>query len=758
MNFGTVVPGSDAVSAYEFGAVQTGFSSFDDFDEQFSQLGLSTLRWPGGTLSEVQPDIYGLEIDGLFDGTQLFNPDPNRERPDLVDMLAYAVEHDLNFSMIIPTARYVEDIDKGIADLQLFLEDLLSGAYGALPAHFTLEIGNEYDALAAFEDNAAGYGEIADAFISTIDHALNDPQINLVGAEIDIAVQMGYSAADDSAIRAEMSDQALRAIDSIVTHALPLNFGAIDKPQSGPDLDPLDVGETNWESRNGYHQAWLDAIDAAGGASPEVDLFVSAITIGAAANDIAEVELAYQDYGAAGSGAYLEMFSTLHSYGMDQAAFWGVAVSNLNAISYAQDGEMMLTPAGATISLMATLLPGLYLLDGFQANSRDDEIMAYAYEDADTKVVFLAANDIPSEGIEVLLDVEQIEGITSIEAFRVVTETGAPDNDPDAHLLPHATASLEAFEPELIGEAVSIPVLQDYETVAVVIELTGDQPSASPAIPFGDHAATTTNSHAIGQAPAPAGTGEDDTIISGSDSDDIAASGGDDFVKAGAGDDSIGGGEGHDTIYGQSGADVIGGGQGDDIIMGGAGNDIVAGGPGDDEIFGEAGNDQLSGSFGNDLIDGRAGNDNIGGGPGRDLIEGGSGDDTVGGGEGDDTIYGLLGDDFLAGGGRNDVISGGDGDDTINGGDGDDTLNGGAGGDQFNFNFEQASPPQLDIVEDFEIGLDSLVMTGVHGGPGSVEVTDISGGVEIAYEAHVIRVYGADLDTAELTAEHLTFL
>ncbi|TCP61552.1 Ca2+-binding RTX toxin-like protein [Rhodovulum bhavnagarense] len=261
------------------------------------------------------------------------------------------------------------------------------------------------------------------------------------------------------------------------------------------------------------------------------------------------------------------------------------------------------------------------------------------------------------------------------------------------------------------------------------------------------------------------GLGGDDTIDGGAGNDNIGAGDGADSVTGGDGDDSIGGGTGNDTLYGEGGDDFMGGGMDDDYLSGGTGNDVVNGGAGDDVLYGDDGNDTMGASLGADTVYGGEGNDDIGGGAGTDYIEGGAGNDSVGGGEGDDTIYGGGGDDFLAGGGRHDVIRGGDGDDTINGGDGNDTMSGGAGADQFNFNFDAFTAPRVDVIEDFEIGVDSFLMIGVdNGGAGmagyiaALDVSNITGGVQIAYDGHVINVLGDGLSVQTLEVDDFTFV
>ena len=276
------------------------------------------------------------------------------------------------------------------------------------------------------------------------------------------------------------------------------------------------------------------------------------------------------------------------------------------------------------------------------------------------------------------------------------------------------------------------------------------------------------------------GTVNDDTLAGGDGNDNIDSGGGgnnnvsgsdgNDTLFGGPGDDSIGGGLGDDTIFGNDGNDVLGAGFGNDFVSGGNGNDVVAGGAGNDTLEGGEGNDSMSGSFGNDLIFGNGGADDIGGGSGRDTIDAGAGNDSVGGGEGDDSISGGDGNDFLAGGGRDDIIDGGAGNDTINAGAGNDQITGGTGADQFVFS--SFFDGEVDVITDFEDGIDSFFIRRVdpdtgetnitNGGNGlagfvtAMNIIDTDAGAQMSVNGNTILVEG--VTAAQLTVDDFQFL
>ena len=279
--------------------------------------------------------------------------------------------------------------------------------------------------------------------------------------------------------------------------------------------------------------------------------------------------------------------------------------------------------------------------------------------------------------------------------------------------------------------------------------------------------------------------GVGDDILDGGDgasSDTIDGGQGGDSIEGGAGNDTLVGGVGDDDITGGAGRDRITGGAGDDTIEGNSGKDRIAGDGGNDNLDGGSGNDQLSGGEGNDFISGGTGNDQMLGGAGDDTLiwNDGEGSDTISGNDGIDTVqvngsltaadrfiirdaegktlldggsFGLSIDtaELLSvnGGGGNNIIdaratatrmvaTGGDGDDLLVGGTGTivgvnnlvvgDTLTGGAGKDKFQFStnpFANGNPAlnlnQPDVITDYEIGVDQVVLDKLQTGISSLK-------------------------------------
>jgi hypothetical protein len=101
----------------------------------------------------------------------------------------------------------------------------------------------------------------------------------------------------------------------------------------------------------------------------------------------------------------------------------------------------------------------------------------------------------------------------------------------------------------------------------------------------------------------------------------------------------------------------------------------------------------------------------------ENRLHGSNGDDVIIGGNLNDTLFGLGGNDYIDGLEGNDLIDGGSGQDTLLGSAGKDTLLGGDGGDVFVFDRDSAlNSGEIDTIEDFTPGEDSLGIQGLASG------------------------------------------
>ncbi|ELS01443.1 putative calcium-binding protein [Xenococcus sp. PCC 7305] len=193
----------------------------------------------------------------------------------------------------------------------------------------------------------------------------------------------------------------------------------------------------------------------------------------------------------------------------------------------------------------------------------------------------------------------------------------------------------------------------------------------------------------------------DDILYGKDDNDSLIGANGNDTLRGNAGDDSL---------YGQGDNDRLIGDKGRDLLMGGNGDDILLGGNGDDTLYGEAGADVLFGQNNNDSLIGGDGNDTLYGEAGADILSGQNDDDRLIGADDNDSLYGGAGDDILLGQNGNDQLVGNDGNDSFYGGFGLNSLTGGSGSDRFVI--MSATTGDRDTIEDFEDGIDRIVLSG----------------------------------------------
>lgn len=149
-------------------------------------------------------------------------------------------------------------------------------------------------------------------------------------------------------------------------------------------------------------------------------------------------------------------------------------------------------------------------------------------------------------------------------------------------------------------------------------------------------------------------------------------------------------------LAGTSGADSFtlanGTTNGEDIVFLGAGDDFVRLGKGADIAFGGAGDDVMMGQKGNNMLYGEDGNDTLDSGQHASVLNGG------------------MGDDLLSANMRN---------------NGEHILSGGQGADTFTFYSGRSTTRGTAVVQDFEVGTDSLVLNGSFGiDSASYEATD----------------------------------
>jgi len=482
----------DPLSQLAFGARYSSYRNVDRFLDQTDDADLGLIVWPGGTLAETRDDRFGFEFASLY------NPDTGK--PTITEMMQIAIDENAALSVVLPTARYADDPNAVVAELRGFLLDLLSGDLGPLPDTLILEIGSEY--FANFSDGladsaASQYGAIAEVMVSEIAAALGDPVVNLVEADIDIAVQAGKTLADDAVIRAELSTQTIQHTDMVIHHRFAYSAEGID-----PRIEELDAILDGWSAaaegdapdlfvsawntvtltRAGVLQDYI-AVEAAAGrlvTEEDVDLVGRTTT---AFETYWQSKLDDVAYGQEHAAYILESFSSYAEAGMDAGAIYGVDLIHPGRISFMGDDQIHYDFAGAEmIKMIYESVGNTHVLSSGADYSRDDPVTTYAFENDDKLVVFLASGAVAAGNVEL-----QIDGIgdayKGVWGDKLSSETlsdwmtifGVPDNpdiDEAAEAETYAVGVREAASVEQQDDAVTVALHEPFEVVRLAFAKT----------------------------------------------------------------------------------------------------------------------------------------------------------------------------------------------------------------------------------------------------------------------------------------------
>lgn len=465
-----------------FGARFISYRDVDGFLDQISGAEIGLIVWPGGTLAETRDDRYGFEHDGLYD--------PLTGKPGLDEMMAIAVDQGAALSVVLPTFRYADDPEAARIEIREFLGELLGGGYGALPDRMILEIGSEYYAHFG-AGGAAEYGAVAEIMVSEIALALADPSVNLVGADLTIAVQSGKTLEEDALIRAALSDLSLSETDMIVHHRFAYEPQGID-PKIGlveaiRDAWAADAGDapelfvSAWNTVSLVREEVLADYAAETGTDPaSVDL---ALRSDVGFETYWQERLDAASYGQEHATYLLESFASYAEAGMAAGAIYGVDLVHPGRLSYeGTDGQDYTFVGGEMLRMIYESVGGTHVLASDRAYDPADPVTVYGFENADKLVVFLAAGDVAPG--EVTLDLDGLgsvyrslsaESLTSAVPEDWMAVFGIPDNalvDESAEGETFALGVRAGLTAEVTGGAVTVSLDEAHEVVRLAFAKT----------------------------------------------------------------------------------------------------------------------------------------------------------------------------------------------------------------------------------------------------------------------------------------------
>ncbi|EBA11807.1 calcium-binding protein [Roseobacter sp. CCS2] len=634
-----------------FGAIGVNSYGWHHFEDQVESLGLTDVRWPGGTVSEggyiidgrIRLDAGDISLETLAGDRSNFAFDLTH--PELISELALeydelnhlkrddvgtfsqalnlAVENDAAFSLIIPVQRYFEGIDfsdpavleQGVAaakaDMQVFLERLKNGDFndGIYPKNLTFDIGNE-----AYS-NPIEYAVIAKAMLDEIDAALSDSNINY-----DIAIQMGRGSYEFENLREdgyfdpffddpENMIEGLDDIGFVPTPGMPYidRQVALDEIMIGilgDSIEHLDGGGIR------HHYLKIDANELAQTQLPVMqrDLIVDrwmqefekrgmdteAIDYNVSAWSTDNNNGSSLPYDPAAAFNTLELLSHFLTIGVDRAALWGVVGSfryydHMPGSVVSDRLSDYLSPKAALLKLLTeNAMGGDFLGEG---GGRDEGYLSYTFETDSAFTVFFSVEKLNGSEFNLDVDLGLLGDLSNVSVANLDMLNGAQNG---ASQLTYSNVAVE-------NGHIGLNFDQDFEIVMVTL----DKAESS------DFATAKLIEDFLGKDAS-----LDDDIsmfIGGSTAETMVGGAGSDVIVGQEGDDMIDGGSGRSTITSSDRLEDFDqvGGQNGDFLFGGEGNDQIHGNSGNDLLFGGEGNDQLWGGGGFDTFVFKEGNDQI---------------------------------------------------------------------------------------------------------------------------------------------------
>ncbi len=624
-----------------FGAIAVNNFGWHYYVDHIEELGLSNIRFPGGTVSERGWVQNGrIRLDGGEISLETLSGDRSQfafdlTHPELISplalnyddthfltrddvgtfsqALAQAVENDVTLDLIIPIQRYFlnanlsipsvrqQAASAAVSDITVFLERLKSGDYnnGDYPSSITFEIGNE------FYKNPIEAAIISKAMIDTITQTMSGSDVSY-----EIAIQMGRGefefynllrsgyfdpyfdgshelvpGLDTLQFTPRMGlDPSIRqiAIDEMMISVLGDSIQHVDAIRHhilGFSADDLDNPNAPISRRGEIVDRWMDAFELQGVSQDDVDYYISAFST----NTSNGLDLPYELVGAANT---LEIFAHMLEIGVDRAAIWGVVAAfrykdSISTTTVTDRLSNFDSPQAAILELLSDNVSTADFLGSY--GDADLGYRSFVFENETDYKVFFYAEDVGGSEFKLDVDLGIFADLDLISATNLDIRNGG---------LNRASELTRTNLPTSDG-VVQVSFDQNFEIVMLSLEKAN---SAS----YQMHGAI-------------------ESLLRS----EIAR---DDFGQAIRGDETS------ETISGLSTSDIIFGDQGHDAIDGGAGrtgffnqgflsaNFDLAGRNNGDFLFGGEGDDLLHGNAGNDMLSGDEGNDDLWGGSGFDTF------------------------------------------------------------------------------------------------------------------------------------------
>ncbi|PRY74246.1 hypothetical protein CLV80_12024 [Yoonia maritima] len=532
------------------------------YDTVLANLNVSTLRFPGGTVTETAFDVrdWDATSSNRQDGTPLT---PVSEYLDFIN------DQNLSSSFVLPTRNlFIGELDASRSELRAFdvsqieatlsfVRKLLSRSDSDLPsANITaIELGNEY--WGSGNMTSAEYGALVNYLVPEIQKVIDELKLEgdlVTGmAEPDIIVQVGQpwgaefkpggylentvSAEGEGAeqpwswddklsytnelITSQLSDAAKGAIDGLVQHYYFRNNSGDGSRFGGQPF------ETSSMAKNFASWTLIAGLE-------DLDFHITEWNV---------FRHAYDQVGMQGASNNLQQFEYMLRAGVDSAQIWAV---QHNTTTNLYDEVAMHTVQGEVFALMSEVLVGGVLVDD---NYFGEEFEISVFENGSNTYIYVSLRS----------DEEQVFDL-NIDALIGENHHFSEDYEISGTLVGVDVESSDGMH-FVQGQGLTATQIYNEHDVAAVVthydagELLSSEGNVS--INFNPYEVLRIDIVDIREALSLDGTAQSETLLGSSGDDIVSGFEGNDFIDVLAGDDRLDGGAGIDRLLGGAGEDVF---------------------------------------------------------------------------------------------------------------------------------------------------------------------------------------------------------
>ncbi|WOI33812.1 type I secretion protein [Tritonibacter scottomollicae] len=462
------------------------------YRELVQDLGVETVRFPGGSVTEEYFDISNPNSSSGIDPE---NGEPVNLIP-LNDWLTTAGELGISTTVVIPTRTYLSEATDENGDrepdfeheeLYGFVRDVVRGVHGNGEIA-AFEIGNEY--WGSGQMSSVEYGRLSSEMSSVIDQALSDSQdMGFDTGDIDVVVQAGTnfdfarldSSYDDldtpEAVLSALSEEYSQDFSEGFTFSSgeinwsKINNALIMNEFDDQEIDQIDGvsshiytrGELNPEMRDFstrlVESTWLER-------NEDLDTYVTEWNLKSTPSLDPDT-----DYGLRQAHEMLEILEQFPEHGVDTAHAWPLLQNTRNALSSGFEHDE-LTVGGEMFRMMEESLPGNRSIDLVGSENSETEyssptIDVHAFGNPDELVLFLT-----SKSEEVTSNDFDLSGLLSGGENISVTYLGVDEGDSPGSRNANANveeATSEEIENEIFNNGILHADLDSLEVMRVVV-------------------------------------------------------------------------------------------------------------------------------------------------------------------------------------------------------------------------------------------------------------------------------------------------